>query len=63
MLSDFKGLFAVVGLRDVERVDVNSEVSSIVRVKSVLGVNDCSDASGFLSLTKPSEWADIPEAA
>src|SRR6185437_472327 len=47
-LSDFEGLFAIVGLRDEEIVDVDAEFSGVGRIERVFSVNECSRAADLL---------------
>ena len=50
LLYDFEGLFAVVGLRYEQVVDVDTEFFGIEAVEGVLGIDDCRDAAELLGL-------------
>ncbi len=47
-LRDFQGLFAVVGLRDQEIVDVHAELAGVDGIERMLGVDEGGDAAELL---------------
>src|SRR6185295_15731082 len=49
-LDDFQGLFAVVGLRDEQVLDVHAELLRVGGVERVLSVHECRGAAGALRL-------------
>jgi hypothetical protein len=49
-LGDFQRLLAVVGLRDQEVIDVDAELSRVLGVERVLGVDEGADAAPLLGL-------------
>ena len=50
VVGDFKGLLAVVGLGNEQRVDVHAQVDGVGAVEGVLGVDDGGDAALLLRL-------------
>ena len=49
-LGNFESLFAVIGLRNKQGVNVNAEVCGVNGIECVLRINECGFTAGFLSL-------------